>query len=90
MGVIIGDINSRRGRIEGMEHAAGSQVIKAMVRLAELLRSSRHGRPKYAMRFARYEPVPRDGPPDDAPVYGVKPRGPRPKSGLVSDRQENE
>ncbi len=31
MGVIIGDINSRRGRIEGMEHLAGSQVIKAIV-----------------------------------------------------------
>ena len=37
MGVIIGDINSRRGRIEGMEHAGGSQVIKAMVPVAELL-----------------------------------------------------
>src|SRR3569832_2893592 len=36
MGVIIGDINSRRGRIEGMEHAAGSQVIKAIVPLKEM------------------------------------------------------
>ena len=61
MGVIIGDINSRRGRIEGMEHVSGSQVIKAMVPLAELLRSSRHGRPNYSMCFAQYEPVPSSG-----------------------------
>ena len=89
MGVIVGDINSRRGRIEGIEHAAGSHAIKATVPLAELLRSSHHGRPDYAMRFAGYEPVKREGPPDDAPVYAVKPRGPRPKSGLVSDSPES-
>jgi len=37
MGTIIGDINSRRGRIEGMEHAGGSQIIKAIVPLKECL-----------------------------------------------------
>jgi elongation factor G len=83
MGTIIGDINSRRGRIEGMEHAAGSQVIKAIVPLAEVLRSSVRGRPKFVMRFAGYEPVARrDGPgDDDAPAYAHKPKGPRPGSG---------
>ena len=65
MGTIIGDINSRRGRIEGMEHAAGSQVIKAMVPLKEMfgyvndIRSSTQGRASYSMQFARYEEAPR-------------------------------
>ncbi len=76
MGVIIGDINSRRGRIEGMEHVSGSQVIKAMVPLSELLRSSRRSRPDYSMRFARYEPAPSNGGfgEDELPVFAVKPR----------------
>jgi len=65
MGVIIGDINSRRGRIEAMEHAAGSQVIKAMVPLKEMfgyvndIRSSTQGRASYSMQFAHYEEAPR-------------------------------
>ncbi len=65
MGVIIGDINARRGRIEGMEHAGGSQVIKAMVPLKEMfgyvndIRSSTQGRASYSMQFARYEEAPR-------------------------------
>ncbi len=65
MGVIIGDINSRRGRIEGMEHLAGSQVVKAIVPLKEMfgyvneIRSSTQGRASYSMQFARYEEAPR-------------------------------
>jgi len=65
MGDIIGDLNSRRGRIEGMEHRAGSQVIKAIVPLAEMfgyathMRSSTQGRATYSMHFARYEEAPR-------------------------------
>jgi elongation factor G len=65
MGVIIGDINSRRGRIEHVEHAAGSQVIKATVPLKEMfgyvndIRSSTQGRASYSMQFARYEEAPR-------------------------------
>jgi elongation factor G len=65
MGTIIGDINSRRGRIEGMEHAAGSQVVKAIVPLKEMfgyvndIRSSTQGRASYSMQFARYEEAPR-------------------------------
>ena len=65
MGTIIGDINSRRGRIEGMEHVSGSQVIKAIVPLKEMfgyvndIRSSTQGRASYSMQFARYEEAPR-------------------------------
>ena len=65
MGVIIGDLNSRRGRIEGIEHRAGSQVIKAMVPLAEMfgyatnMRSNTQGRATFSMHFSRYEEAPR-------------------------------
>jgi elongation factor G len=65
MGTIIGDLNSRRGRIEGMEHRAGSQVIKANVPLSEMfgyathMRSSTQGRANYSMHFNRYEEAPR-------------------------------
>jgi elongation factor G len=64
-GPIMGDLSSRRGRIEGMEHRAGSQVIKAIVPLAEMfgyathMRSSTQGRAEYSMHFARYEEAPR-------------------------------
>jgi elongation factor G len=64
-GAIMGDLSSRRGRIEGMEHRAGSQVIKAIVPLAEMfgyathMRSSTQGRATYSMHFARYEEAPR-------------------------------
>src|SRR6202795_1342450 len=64
-GPIRGDFSSRRGRIEGMEHRAGSQVIKAIVPLAEMfgyathMRSSTQGRAEYSMHFARYEEAPR-------------------------------
>jgi elongation factor G len=65
LGVIVGDLNSRRGRIEGMEHRAGSQVVKAMVPLSEMfgyathMRSSTQGRATFSMHFARYEEAPR-------------------------------
>jgi elongation factor G len=65
MGVIIGDLNSRRGRIEGMEHRAGSQVIKANVPLSDMfgyatqMRSNTQGRATYSMHFNRYEEAPR-------------------------------
>ena len=64
-GTIMGDLSSRRGRIEGMEHLAGSQVIKAIVPLAEMfgyathMRSSTQGRAEYSMHFGRYEEAPR-------------------------------
>jgi elongation factor G len=65
MSAIIGDLNSRRGRIEGMEHRAGSQVIKGFVPLSEMfgyatqMRSLTQGRATYSMHFARYEEAPR-------------------------------
>ncbi|MBI3972254.1 MAG: elongation factor G [Chloroflexi bacterium] len=63
MGDAMGDLNARRGRIEGMETRANAQVIKAMVPLAEMfgyigtLRSLTSGRGTYSMEFAHYEPV---------------------------------
>src|SRR5439155_16905512 len=65
VGDIIGDLNSRRGRIEHMELHAGSQVVKAIVPLAEMfgyateMRSRTQGRASYSMHFARYEEAPR-------------------------------
>jgi len=66
MGDIIGDINSRRGRVEGMEARAGAQVIRAFVPLAEMfgyatdLRSKTQGRGTYTMQFHHYEEVPKN------------------------------
>jgi elongation factor G len=65
MGIIIGDLNSRRGRIEGIEHRAGSQVIKSLVPLAEMfgyatnMRSNTQGRATFSMHFAHYDEAPR-------------------------------
>lgn len=65
MGDVMGDINSRRGRIEGMEPANGVQVIRSMVPLAEMfgyateLRSRTQGRGVFSMEFSHYEPVPK-------------------------------
>ncbi|MGV8984482.1 elongation factor G [Clostridium sp.] len=65
MGDVMGDLNSRRGRIEGMEAQAGAEVIRAMVPLSEMfgysttLRSRTQGRGVYSMEFAAYEPVPK-------------------------------
>jgi len=64
MGEVIGDINSRRGKIQGMDSRAGAQVITAQVPLAQMfgyatdLRSKTQGRATYTMQFAHYEPVP--------------------------------
>jgi len=65
MGDVIGDLNSKRGRIMGMDSRAGAQVISAMVPLAQMfgystdLRSATQGRATYAMTFDHYEPVPK-------------------------------
>jgi elongation factor G len=66
MGDVIGDLNSRRGRIEGMESRANAQSIRAFVPLAEMfgyatdLRSKTQGRGNYSMEFDHYEEVPRN------------------------------
>jgi elongation factor G len=64
MGDVIGDLNSRRGQVGGMELRSGAQVIRADVPLANMfgyatdLRSSTQGRAVYSMEFAYYSPVP--------------------------------
>ena len=65
MGDVIGDINARRGRIEGMEDIGGGRMIKGFVPLSEMfgyatdLRSKTQGRGNYSMFFERYERVPK-------------------------------
>jgi elongation factor G len=65
MGEVIGDLNSRRGRIMGMENRAGAQVVSSMVPLAQMfgyatdLRSATQGRATYTMTFHHYEQVPK-------------------------------
>ena len=66
MGDVIGDINSRRGRIEGMDDIGGGKMVKAYVPLAEMfgystdLRSRTQGRGNYSMFFEKYEQVPKN------------------------------
>ncbi|SRR5260221_6997497 len=87
IGNVIGDLNSRRGRIESMELRGASRIIKGRVPLSEMLcyasdlRLGTQGRATYSMHFDSYEPLP-GGPRDDdedciAPV--VVPRTPTPK-----------
>jgi elongation factor G len=65
MGSVVGDLNSRRGRIVSMEARAGAQLIRASVPLGQMfgyatdVRSMTQGRATYSMQFARYEEVPR-------------------------------
>ncbi|HJC73870.1 MAG TPA: elongation factor G [Candidatus Mediterraneibacter faecavium] len=65
MGDIIGDLNSRRGRIEGMDDLGGGKIVRAFVPLSEMfgystdLRSRTQGRGNYSMFFERYEQVPK-------------------------------
>jgi elongation factor G len=64
MGDVIGDLNRRRGRIEGMEARGNAQVVNAFVPLSEMfgystdLRSATQGRATYTMQFERYDEVP--------------------------------
>ena len=66
MGDVIGDVNSRRGRIEGMDDLGGGKIVHAYVPLAEMfgystdLRSKTQGRGNYSMFFEKYEPVPKN------------------------------
>ena len=64
LGTVLGDLNSRRGRVEGMESRGNAQAVRAYVPLASMfayandLRSSTQGRASYSMEFERYEPLP--------------------------------
>jgi len=66
MGDVIGDINARRGRIEGMDDLGGGKIVRGFVPLAEMfgystdLRSKTQGRGNYSMFFEKYEPVPKN------------------------------
>jgi elongation factor G len=66
MGDVIGDINSRRGRVEGMDDMGNGKIVRAYVPLAEMfgyatdLRSKTQGRGNYSMFFEKYEPVPKN------------------------------
>ena len=65
MGDVIGDLNARRGKVQGVKARVGSQAVEAMVPLGEMfgyattLRSKTQGRATYSMEFAQYEPVPK-------------------------------
>ncbi len=65
MGDVIGDVNSRRGRIEGMEARGGAQVVHSFIPLSEMfgyattLRSRTQGRGTYSMEFDHYDEVPK-------------------------------
>ena len=66
MGDVIGDLNSRRGRVEGMDDIGGGKIVRAFVPLAEMfgystdLRSRTQGRGNYSMFFEKYEQVPKN------------------------------
>ncbi|NTU42983.1 MAG: elongation factor G, partial [Nitrospirales bacterium] len=65
MGDVIGDLNSRRGKIQSMDKRGAAQVIKSMVPLSDMfgyatdLRSKTQGRANYTMQFSHYEDVPK-------------------------------
>ena len=66
MGDVIGDVNSRRGQVEGMDDLGGGKIVRAHVPLAEMfgyatdLRSRTQGRGNYSMFFEKYAPVPKN------------------------------
>jgi elongation factor G len=80
MGDVIGHLNSKRGRVEGMSKRGNAQIIKAMVPLAEMfgyattLRSMTQGRATYSMLFAHYEEVPKNVRDEIVEKHSVKAR----------------
>jgi elongation factor G len=95
-GAIMGDLNSRRGRIEAIEHSGNGVVIRAIAPLGELLgyhshlRSITQGRSSSSMQFARYESVPSDGGsgPDEVGVPANKPKAPTQRHGAASAKPD--
>jgi elongation factor G len=95
-GAIMGDLNSRRGRIENIEHSANGVVIHAIAPLGELLgyhshlRSMTQGRSSSSMQFARYESVPNDGGsgPDEVGVPANRPKAPTQRHGAASAKPD--
>ncbi len=78
MGDVIGDLNSRRGRIQGMEARGNNQIIRASVPLSQMfgyatiLRSMSQGRASYSMQFKCYEPLPANLAAELVEKYGQK------------------
>jgi elongation factor G len=78
MGDVISDVNRRRGRISGQEPRGNTQVISALVPLAEMfgyatdLRSRTQGRATFTMQFSHYEPVPKGVGPETRPPGGER------------------
>lgn len=97
-GAIIGDLSSRRGRIEGIEHHSGSLAITAAAPLAEMIgyatqmRSITHERAKYSMHFAHHEsaPHPDESGPDELGVTANRPRVPKAGSGSAAAKLDPE
>lgn len=98
MGVVIGDLNRRRGRVETIKGATSSVVIEALAPLAEMLghsaelRAITQGQATAASRFASYDVAPRRSEPgeDDTGVTANKPRFPTPRSGSAAADVESE
>jgi elongation factor G len=99
LGMVIGDLHARRGRIQGTEQRSGLQVIKAQVPLSEMLgyetnmRLRTAGRLEYSMHLHRYEEAPRPGGgrgEEGAGVTANKPRLPRTGSGSAAARLDTD
>ncbi|HWZ50442.1 MAG TPA: hypothetical protein VNW54_03155 [Granulicella sp.] len=99
LGTVIADLNSRRGRVEGIEQRAGTRAIKANVPLSEMLgyetnlRSRMQGRLEYSTCFLRYGEAPSPGggwEDDGAGVTVNKPKSPRAGSGSAAARLDTE
>jgi elongation factor G len=87
MAMTMGDLNSRRGRIEGIAYHGGSASIQAMVPLSEILRSSmRQGPAYYSVDFARYEQAPPRAEPggEEAGITANKPNRPAGRTGSIA------
>jgi elongation factor G len=86
MGMIVADLNGRRGRIQGIASEGHSLLIRAIVPLAEILPASTLEWPEYSVEFARYEAAPRRGESggDDPGVTVSRPNRPRGRRGSVA------
>ena len=96
MGDVIGDLSSRRGRIEGMEARGNSQVIRAQIPLSEMfgystdLRSRTPGRAAYTMQFNSYQPVPQTIADEIVkPTCGASSSSRRQRSPLTTENQKS-
>jgi elongation factor G len=98
VGTVMGDLSSRRGRIEGMEHHVDSQLICAIAPLAEMIGYAKHmrsitqGRASCSMRFARYEVAPHRGESggDEVGVTANKPKSPKAGNGFAAAQPDEQ